>query len=168
MSIYIDRTFLLRVSAKLPKFTQKKTDLYNFRCPVCGDSSKNKTKARGYVYAKKGNYFFMCHNCGAGMSFYNFLKHVEPTLVEAYQLERFKENSNHNSPQPSFDMAKEKPVFSKKLDLPSIESLPDDHFAKEYVAGRKIPTAHYSNLYYAEDFKAFGYDPQPARETDQS
>ena len=90
MSIFIDRTFLLRVSAKLPKFTQKKTDLYNFRCPICGDSSKNKTKARGYVYAKKGNYFFMCHNCGASMNFYNFLDKVDSEILKEYSLERYK------------------------------------------------------------------------------
>ena len=43
MSIFIDRSFLLRVSPKLKLFTNKKTDLYNFRCPFCGDSKKNKT-----------------------------------------------------------------------------------------------------------------------------
>jgi hypothetical protein len=89
------------------------------------------------------------------MSFYNFLKHVEPSLVEAYQMERFKASSNHNSPEPSFDLAKAKPVFDKKLELPSIASLPDEHFAKQYVMNRKIPIDHYDNLYYAEDFKAY-------------
>ena len=87
MSVFIDRTFLLRVSPKLQKFTQKKSDLYNFRCPICGDSSKNKTKARGYIYEKKNNYFFMCHNCGASMSFYNFLDKVDPHLLKEYALE---------------------------------------------------------------------------------
>ena len=103
MSIFIDRTFLLRVSAKLSKFTQKKTDLYNFRCPICGDSSKNKTKARGYVYAKKGNYFFMCHNCGASMSFYNFLNKVDTSIVKEYALERYKngESGRENYPKPT-------------------------------------------------------------------
>jgi hypothetical protein len=89
------------------------------------------------------------------MSFFNFLKKVEPTLVESYQLERFKENSNYNSPEPDFKEVKKKPVFVKKLDLPSIDSLSDEHFAKQYVVGRKIPQEHHSNLYYAEDFKSF-------------
>jgi hypothetical protein len=155
MSIFIDRDFLTRISPGLQKFVKKKDDLYNFRCPICGDSQKNKSKSRGYVYRKKNDYFFMCHNCGAGMSFYNFLKHVEPTLVEAYQLERFKESSNYNSPTPNFEVAKTKPVFDKKLDLPSIASLPDEHFAKQYVMARKLPLEHYNNLYYAEDFKAY-------------
>ena len=158
MSVFIDRTFLLRVSPKLQKFTQKKDNLYNFRCPLCGDSSKNKTKARGYVYEKKNNYFFMCHNCGASISFYNFLEKVDPNLVKEYALERYKngEHGNSNYQKPTFDEFKtETPKFRKKLEIPSIESLPEAHFAKAYVQSRKIPEAFHSDLYFAEDFKGF-------------
>ena len=157
MSIFIDRNFLLRVSPKLQKFTQKKPDLYNFRCPICGDSSKNKTKARGYVYAKKGNYFFMCHNCGASMSFYNFLDKVDPTIVKEYALERYKngEQGRDNYKKPTFEEFKTKPTFKQKLDLPSIDELPEEHYAKQYVINRNIPEKHYVNLYFAQDFKKF-------------
>lgn len=159
MSIFIDRTFLLRVSAKLPKFTQKKTDLYNFRCPICGDSSKNKTKARGYVYARKGNYFFMCHNCGASMSFYNFLDKVDSSLLKEYALERYKngEDGKANYEKPEFEELKGKPVFKiqTKINLPSIAELPENHYAKEYVLTRKIPEKFHDILFFAEDFKSF-------------
>ena len=94
MSVFVDRSFLLQVSPKLPRFTQKKEDLYNFRCPLCGDSQKNKTKSRGYIFRKKNDYFYMCHNCGASTNFFNFLKQVDPTLVQAYQLERYKNGEN--------------------------------------------------------------------------
>ena len=97
----------------------------------------------------------MCHNCGASTSFYNFLKQVDPSLVEEYQLERYKNSANTNSPEPTFSELKVKPIFKKKVDLPSIDSLPDGHFAKDYVIGRKIPESFYSSLYYAEDYKAF-------------
>ena len=155
MSVFIDRSFLLQLSPKLRLFSKKKDDLYNFRCPLCGDSQKNKSKCRGYVYRKKNDYFYMCHNCGASTSFFNFLKQVDPSMVEEYQLERYKNSANTNSPEPTFTELKVKPVFKKKLDLPSIESLPDGHFAKDYVIGRKIPESRYSSLYYAEDYKAF-------------
>lgn len=157
MSIFIDRTFLLRVSPKLQKFTQKKPDLYNFRCPLCGDSSKNKSKARGYIYEKKNNYFFMCHNCGASMSFYNFLDKVDPNLIKEYALERYKnnENANSNYQKPDFEEYKTKPIFREKIDLPSINELSDEHYAKQYVINRKIPEKHYVNLYFAQDFKKF-------------
>jgi transcription elongation factor Elf1 len=155
MSIYIDRTFLLRITPKLKKFAKKNDDLYNFRCPLCGDSQKNKNKCRGYVYRKKNEYFYRCHNCHASTNFYNFLKQVDPLLVDEYTLERYKNSANTNSPAPSFSEVKTKPVFKKKINLPSIASLSEDHFAKVYVAGRKIPEERYSNLYYAEDFKSF-------------
>jgi len=156
MSVFIDRTFLLRVSPKLQKFTQKKENLYNFRCPLCGDSSKNKSKTRGYIYEKKNNYFYMCHNCNASTSFYNFLDKVDPTLCKEYSLERYKNGNATNSPAPNFENFKAPaPKFKKSLTIPSIESLPDGHFAKTYVEARQIPQAFYSELYYTEDFKKF-------------
>ncbi len=158
MSVFIDRTFLLQLSPKLQRFTKKKDDLYNFRCPLCGDSQKNKLKSRGYVYRKKNDYFFMCHNCGASTTFYNFLKQVDPNLLKEYALERYKngETGDNNYPKPDFEEYKtEKPVFKKSLNLPSIESLPEAHFAKVYVQSRKIPEEFLSQLYYAEDFANF-------------
>lgn len=158
MSVFIDRSFLLRISPKLQRFTQKKEDLYNFRCPLCGDSQKNKTKSRGYVYRKKNDYFYMCHNCGASTTFYNFLDKVDPTLIKEYALERYKngETGNNNYTKPNFEEFKtEKPIFKKSLDLPSIDSLPEAHFAKVYVQQRRIPQDFLSQLYYAEDFAAF-------------
>lgn len=155
MSISIDRTFLLRLSPRLQRFARKKEDLYNFRCPLCGDSQKNKTKSRGYVYRKKNDYFYMCHNCGAGTSFYNFLNQVDPNLSQEYTMERYKDGNTTNQPEPNFEEFKSKPVFKQKLDLPSIESLPKDHFAKVYVESRLIPEKHHSQLYFASDFKKF-------------
>ena len=158
MSVFIDRAFLLRLSPKLQRFTQKKDDLYNFRCPLCGDSQKNKTKSRGYVYRKKNDYFYMCHNCGASTSFYNFLDKVDPSLTKEYALERYKhgDNNKSNHETPEFEEIKtSRPTFKKALDLPSIDSLPEAHFAKVYVKSRKIPEAFYSQLYYAEDFATF-------------
>jgi DNA primase/predicted RNA-binding Zn-ribbon protein involved in translation (DUF1610 family) len=157
MSIYIDRAFLLRVSPKLPRFTQKKEDLYNFRCPLCGDSQKNKTKARGFVFRKKDNYFYMCHNCGISTTFYNFLDKVDPTLTKEYALERYKNGTqNANTQAPRFEQTKsEKPTFRKKLSLESIDSLSEEHFAKAYVQSRRIPKDFYSQLYFAPDFRKF-------------
>jgi hypothetical protein len=41
------------------------------------------------------------------------------------------------------------------LELPSIDSLPEAHYAKVYIQKRRIPQAFHSQLYYAEDFAAF-------------
>jgi DNA primase len=100
----------------------------------------------------------MCHNCGASTSFYNFLDKVDPTLIKEYALERYKNGDNNKSDHktPEFEEFKtEKPTFKKSLDLPSIDSLPEAHFAKVYVQQRRIPKDFFSQLYYAEDFAAF-------------
>ena len=174
MSVFIDRQFLLRVSPKLQRFSQKKDDLYNFRCPLCGDSQKNKTKCRGYVYRKKNDYFYMCHNCGAGTNFYNFLERVDPVLLKEYALERYKNgevDGKSNYKKPEFTEAKVKPVFRQKISLESIESLPEEHFAKTYVRSRQIPENFYSQLYFAPDFRKFvqelGIDQEGLNEGDQ-
>ena len=156
MSVFIDRTFLLRASPKLQRFTQKKTDLYNFRCPLCGDSQKNKTKCRGFIYRKKDDYFYMCHNCSVSTTFYNFLKQVDESLLKEYQLERYRNGTERgNYTKPDFSEAKEKPVFKERIRLESIESLPEEHFAKRYIKSRKIPVVFESQLYFAPDFKQF-------------
>lgn len=161
MSVIIDRSFLLQVSGRLSLFTQKKDDLYNFRCPFCGDSQKHKTKARGYIYRKKDDYFYMCHNCSISTSFYNFLDKVDSAKTKEYALERYKINSFGKNTNVSKEKVSEHelessaPVFKKRLDIPTIESLPEEHYAKTYVNERQIPKQFFSELYYAEDFKGF-------------
>lgn len=159
MSVYLDRSYLMQVSPKLVRFSQKKEDLYNFRCPICGDSQKNKTRCRGYVYRKKNDYFYRCHNCGASLTFYQFLDKVDPDLVRQYALDRYKngETGTHNYPKPDFNEFKSKPVFKNKtkINLDSIDQLPEDHFAKVYCKNRLIPIEKLKNLYYTSDFKKF-------------
>jgi hypothetical protein len=103
----------------------------------------------------------MCHNCGVSTTFYNFLKQVDPSLLKEYQLERYKngETGNQNYPKPQFEEFKtEKPTFKKALQLPTIDSLPEAHYAKNYVQQRRIPKTFWSQLYFAEDFAAFIQD----------
>jgi len=158
MSVYIDRKYLKLLSPKLNRFSQKKEDLYNFRCPFCGDSKKNQLKARGYVYRKKNDYFYKCQNCGVGYTMYNFINYIDSNLAKDYSLERYTNgevgNQNYPKPEIKFDA----PIFTKKktvINLPSIKELGKEHIATEYCMGRKIPEDTYVNLYYAECFKKF-------------
>jgi len=97
----------------------------------------------------------MCHNCGVSTTFYNFLDKVDPSLTKQYALERYKNGTqNNNTKTPEFEQAKtEKPIFRKKLSLESIDSLPEEHFAKAYVQSRRIPKDFHSQLYFAPDFR---------------
>jgi hypothetical protein len=155
MSLYIDRKYISLVSTKLERFKQKSEFLWNFRCPICGDSHKNKLKTRGYFYRRKSDLFFTCHNCGTSLSIGSFLKTIDPSLYREYQLERFKNESTGNVPKPDFTLVKTKPIFKTAIDLPTIASLPNEHIAKRYLLERKIPREKLSDIYYAENFKSF-------------
>ena len=144
----VDSKYIGLVSSRLQKFKRVKADLYNFRCPICGDSQKHKNKARGYFYQVKTNTNYKCHNCGASLSFNNFLKQLDTTLHKQYTLEKFKEGytgKNFVTEEPTFEF--KKPVFKQKLDLPKASEVP---IAKEYLEKRKIdPT----KFYFASKFK---------------
>lgn len=157
MSIFIDRKYLLLISPKLKLFSERKTDLYNFRCPICGDSQKDKNKCRGYIFKRRDNYFYCCHNCHVSYNFYNFLERVQPSIIREYTIEKYRKNEPEQK-EPDLELAKVKPVFKKKLNLKTISELPDTHLAKKYCLDRKIPQESLHNLYYAPDFKKFVVD----------
>ena len=143
----IDAKYISLVSSRLQKFKKVKADLYNFRCPICGDSQKNKNKARGYMYVVKNNTNFKCHNCGASLSLNNFLKKIDTTLYKQYTLEKFKEGhtgKNFVTDEPEFKF--KKPIFKKKLNLPKAS---ENDFGKEYLTKRKLDP---DKFYFAENF----------------
>lgn len=88
MTSYVDLKYLMIASPQLERFSAKGESLYNCRCPICGDSSKNKLKARGYFYETPNGYYYKCHNCSYGSSFSNFLKLFNATLYSDYSLEK--------------------------------------------------------------------------------
>ena len=154
MSVYIDRKFLKLLSPKLGKFTQRREDLYNFRCPFCGDSQKNQFKARGYIYRKKDDYFYKCQNCGIGHSMYNFISHLDPEMLKEYALETYS-NVKVQMDVKVPDFKFEKPIFKAKINLPKISELDDEHYAKKYCLNRKFSVECLDRLYFAESFKRF-------------
>ena len=114
----VDSKFIGLISPRLQKFKKIKSDLYNFRCPICGDSQKNKSKTRGYLYGVKADVNFRCHNCGASMTLSNFLKTLDPVVHKQYVFERFKGGHTGRGTvveEPKFDF--KPPQFSPKLDL---------------------------------------------------
>ena len=147
---HVDSKFIGLISPKLQKFKRVKPDLYNFRCPICGDSKKNKSKTRGYLYAVKTNVNFKCHNCGASMSLNNFLKTVDPYVHKQYTFEKFKDGHtgrNFVAEEPKFKF--EPPKFKPKLDLPKAS---ENQIAKQYLEKRNINP---SKFYYTDTFKGW-------------
>lgn len=168
MSVWLDQKYIGMVSYKLERFKRQGEYSYNFRCPICGDSRKDKSKMRGYFYKKKDSMFFYCHNCNEGMFFGKFLKRVDSNLHRQYSLEQFAD-----SPAKPKVSAEEEakpfvtsPVFltKEKIHLPSIESLPFDHFAKKYILSRKLPKEFLADIYYSSCFKSFLDEMLPGNE----
>ena len=159
--MYTEIKYLNLLSSQLPKFKQTKRNLWNFRCPICGDSQRNKNKARGFVFELKGDLIYKCHNCGVSLPIGKLFEHVDPQLYKEYRMEKFKDNN-----KTKVDMRKVKrvvssaPVFKVNIlkDLTPIDDLNNSHPAREYLLNRRLPT---SALYYTEKFKEWTNSVKP-------
>ena len=150
--MYIEQKYLLIASSQLQLFKKKGDFLFNFRCPYCGDSQKNKSKSRGFVFRKESNLIYKCHNCGKGASFQNLLKHVDTKIYDDYIFERYKKTDADvpdigKFQQPSF-MKGPSPLKSLK----KISSLKYDHPVKKFVDNRRIPTTAHFELFFTHKF----------------
>jgi transcription elongation factor Elf1 len=141
------------------KITNRSPMKINFRCPICGDSKKSKSKARGWLLEKDNSLFYYCHNCGASHSFSNFLKVVDPLAYNDYVAEKFigKANNTISTETSTLEKTKfEQPNFSHRdvlKNLKKISQLDYNHPVKKYIDKRSIPTKHHYRLYFAPRFK---------------
>ena len=154
---FIDVKYINLISSRLPKFKRVKPHLYNFRCPICGDSQKQKNKARGYLYRVKNNTNYKCHNCGISISFNSFLKDLDPDTHKEYVFEKFKDgksgkNFATETPEDIFKKLKSStPEFKEKIniDLPNAFMVSR---SRDYLETRAIFKGEF---YYAENFQEF-------------
>jgi hypothetical protein len=148
MSAFIDKKYINMASPQLERFKWKSIDLANCRCPLCGDSQKNKRKARGFFFPKKNDYFYKCHNCGVGHSLYRFLEHVAPALAHEYALERWRNGENGKS---NYIKPQETAIIPKaEIRLPRVDALPTDHIGRRYLESRKVPCL--DRFYFSDSF----------------
>lgn len=119
--IFIDTKYLGLLSPQLDLFKKTNTNVWNFRCPFCGDSKSDKTKARGYIYARNGMLKYKCHNCdvplGKGNSFHVFLRELDRALYKDYLFEKMRAQIDENKglDSPSDDVPELLLTSSKKL-----------------------------------------------------
>jgi transcription elongation factor Elf1 len=161
MSISVESKYIRLISSRLRNFKQKKDYLWNFSCPICGDSKKNLSKARGYVFQKGTNLFFNCHNCGVGTNLGNLIKQVDPSLHKEYVLERYKsgESGFSNFKSPAFDIPA--PRFDKVAKEKHFEhaewvsKLPSGHFCLVYCTNRRFLYTMVDTLLFTPNYKKF-------------
>ena len=172
--MYDEIKYINNISNQLRNFKQKSSLLWNFSCPLCGDSKKNKLKARGYLY-RIGNYIsFKCHNCSVALSFSKFLEQIDPASHRQYKLDKFQQKVNatpkQKSPQVGFSdfETRYKSAIKDKSkinldDMVSINTLYNDisitsdnqKLAVEYIVKREIPVNHYDRIFYCDGFKSW-------------
>ena len=157
----LDIKYLRLISSRLRNFKQKKEGLFNFSCPICGDSKKNLTKARGYAFAKGNDYFYRCHNCGVSTNVGNLVKHVDHTIHKEYVLERYTSGRSNNANSANAVLQISAPKFGK-LDKQKVfehaewcDKLPSGHFCLEYLERRQIPKSSYKSLLFTSKYCDF-------------
>lgn len=161
MAIYTDSKYVRLISSRLRNFKQKNTNLWNFSCPFCGDSQRNKTKARGYVFSKGDTLLYRCHNCGVSTNVGNLIKHVDNSLYKEFVLERYKDDKTHRSHTANtilnisplkFGKVEKQKVFEHGEWL---SRLPSEHYCLEYATKRQIPASFYDKLLFTQHYKQF-------------
>jgi hypothetical protein len=159
---YIDAKYIGILGVRLEQFKKKGKALWNFRCPLCGDSAKDKLKSRGYIFENKGDALYKCHNCGVATGLLQLIEQVAPALKKEYTLEKFgmrgKRGKKINlgaGPQEDFFKTNKTPTFSSDplKYITSLELCDINHPARLYVKERKIPIHQWTRLYYTEIFK---------------
>lgn len=149
--LWVESQFVSRISFKVRNFKLVKPQLWNMSCPICGDSTKNTRKARGYVYSIGQKLNYRCHHCNASMSFGNFLKLVDPVIYQEYKLEMYKNGDKKDfiSYEKTEKKIENHPAF---LNLKSIANMSASHPAVMYIKSRNIPKDHFSKLFYCPKY----------------
>lgn len=157
--IWLEIKYANLLGSGLALFKHRKNNPYlaTFRCPICGDSHRNKLKTRGYIFQQSQHLFVYCHNCNYSASFRKFLKRQNSFLYDEFALELFRENA-HGKPITEVEevFATPVPVKSRTSDknglfdlvVPSITSPTLIHYLKQ----RMIPEDKWKYVFYTEDF----------------
>ena len=171
---FLDVKFINMISSRLTRFSWKKyNQLATCRCPICGDSKRNKSKTRFYFYEKKGGFFVKCHNCEVGTTLSKFLEQFDRGIHEQYTLEKYRSGTTgRNESEPEYKFAE--PKFGKCrastedvereplcVGLSSLSELQEDHPAVVFLLDRQIPRDKHHLLYFAPNFGAWAKTIDP-------
>lgn len=162
-----DSAYIHRVSSLLQKFKSTGGDRFSFRCPYCGDSKKDPDKTRGCFKPApydSSKLIFKCFNCDISRSFKSFLRDIDESIYRDYLRESVKSRGSFSdsadydegfwsmpakgSADPIRKWALPEDFFTPLLDLP------DEHEARVYIAGRKVPEECQTRIWFTSDFRS--------------
>ena len=141
----------------LDQYTESNNNI-NFRCPICNDTSKSKTKKSAYILSiDSDSCRFYCFraSCAANYHFDYFLRLVNYPLYLDYMEERRKYDIKNFKlkKEPStitISDVKEKQVYNNVFNkyLYTISECKEQNEVKQYLIKRKIPEKHFDKIYY--------------------
>ena len=153
---WLEQKYVGLLSPRLEKF-KRSGSAFTFRCPICGDSQKNKNKTRGYLFSTNKGFVMKCHNCGISMSFVKLMEQLDPMLFSEYKIEFLKESGGMNRTLVQEVKVTPKAKISNKT-LTKLSSLEYGHEAVSYVRSRHIPESKLSRIGYTENLKEYVVD----------
>ncbi len=152
--LWLEDKYVNYLGQKLKMFRRDKPYHYTFRCPICGDSKKNQYKRRGSIYIPPHatSYNMGCFNCGASMSFFNFLKLQDPFLYNEYVIEKYKSVYSEEPKEEPKPEIKQQNSNINPDHLINVGDMDDDHPVVKYLNKRKIPQEKFSKLYFVKKY----------------
>ena len=154
MALWLDNKYATLLSGRVQRFKRVQNN-YNMRCPLCGDSKRNQSKARGWILVKNAKTKYYCFNCGVSLTFKSFLKKVDESLFLEYVKESLLEQGM-NPDVIDFTEKLKPPKFVSATELSAlkkISQLHPDHPVKKYIDKRMIPPQYHYKLFYAPKYK---------------
>jgi hypothetical protein len=155
--LWLEEKYINLLSPRLKLFHRVRPNQWAFRCPICMDSKKNEHKTRGgiYLHPRGTSYNMGCFNCGASMSFPNFLKLQDTYLYNEFVMERYKakQDSSYTPPVPKAHAPEPDLKRVALSGLEPIDSLGFEHPAVRYLERRKMPQKLWHRLYFVLRFK---------------
>lgn len=154
--LFFERDLAREIAYVLPMYRDHSRNgaiKVNFRCPICGDSAKDKYKARGWFYEANGHVRFGCFNCGRNFQFTKYLELYDQERWKIYLKEKYKNEPKKKKPEP-------KKVEKKKVEsveaLPyctSLADLPETHPCVQYLLNRKMPRDKLGLFFFTAEWK---------------
>ena len=149
---FLQYKYVNLIGDQLSGFKKIRENLYNFKCPICGDSIKG-NKKRGYLMNKDGSFYFYCHNCTNSMNLDKFIQEVDSDLYKELKKEiLLSKRSGFSKPKEDIVF----PVFPKieiqKSPLKTVFELGPEHISYKYLQFRQVPVERFSDVKWTDNF----------------
>jgi len=134
VQLYVENKLFEIIHGKI----KKSSSTWNFRCTICGDSKKNKSKMRGNYYPKNCSYYcFNCNQSASGLHVISKLGGIDIQTVRRDFLEFLRKDDKKIKPvtKPK-EVIKEKP---QKINIP--DSWIQNKIVEQFIKDRRLDIA---------------------------